>query len=54
MAMRTLPPLTETLLEGIVHALRRVDRQVVAVIVFGSAVYAPDLARDIDLLVISP
>lgn len=53
MAMRPLPPLTETLLEGIVHALRRVDRQVAAVIVFGSAVYAPDLACDIDLLVIS-
>jgi predicted nucleotidyltransferase len=52
-AVKELPPLTEQLLAHIVSALLSVDPNIVAVVLFGSAVYAPDLARDIDLLVIS-
>jgi predicted nucleotidyltransferase len=52
-AVKELPPLTEQLLARIVSALLSVDPNIVAVVLFGSAVYAPDLARDIDLLVIS-
>jgi len=53
--MKTLsrPTLNDALLSKIVSALLSVDPEIVAVVLFGSAVYAPDLARDIDLLVIS-
>jgi predicted nucleotidyltransferase len=53
--MKTLskPPITDSLLSKIVSALLSIDPDIVAVVLFGSAVYAPDLARDIDLLVIS-
>jgi len=49
-AVKELPPLTEQLLRRIVSALLSIDPDIVAVVLFGSAVYAPDLA---DLLVIS-
>jgi predicted nucleotidyltransferase len=52
-AVKGLPPLTEQLLGRIVSELLSIDPDIVAVVLFGSAVYAPDLARDIDLLVIS-
>ena len=51
--VRTLPAITDDLLSAIVQALRDVDSDLVSVVLFGSAVYAPDLARDLDLLVIS-
>jgi hypothetical protein len=51
--VKTLAPITEALLTNIVIALRRADPEVVSVVLFGSAVYAPDLARDLDFLVIS-
>ncbi len=51
--VKTLPPITNELLSRIVEALRNVDPNIIAVILFGSAVYAPDLARDIDLLVVT-
>ncbi len=51
--MKISPPVSDALLDAIVMALRSVDSDLVAVVVFGSAVYAPDFARDIDLLVIS-
>lgn len=50
---KTLPPITNELLANIVTALRTVDPNIVAIVLFGSAVYAPDLARDIDLLVVT-
>lgn len=50
---KTLPPITNELLSRIVEALRNVDPNIIAVVLFGSAVYAPDLARDIDLLVVT-
>ncbi len=50
---KTLPPITDELLQRIVVALRTVDPNIVAIVLFGSAVYAPDLARDIDLLVVT-
>ena len=52
-ATKPLPPITNELLSSIVSALRTIDPNIVTIILFGSAVYAPDLARDIDLLVIS-
>ncbi len=51
--VRTLPAITDDLLAAIVQAFRDVDADLVAVILFGSAVYAPDLARDLDFLVIT-
>ncbi|MFA0740536.1 MAG: hypothetical protein DFNUSKGM_000643 [Candidatus Fervidibacter sacchari] len=53
--MKTLskPMINDALLSKIVSALLSVDPNIVAIVLFGSAVYAPDLARDIDLLVIS-
>jgi len=50
---KTLPPITDELLQRIVVALRTVDPNIVVIVLFGSAVYAPDLARDIDLLVVT-
>ncbi len=50
---KTLPPITNELLSRIVEALRNVDPNILAVFLFGSAVYAPDWARDIDLLVVT-
>ncbi|MFN3421688.1 MAG: hypothetical protein ACK40X_08200 [Armatimonadota bacterium] len=52
-AVKSPPFITDDLLSRIVSALRNVDPNILAVILFGSAVYAPDLARDIDLLVIT-
>ena len=51
--VRTLPAITDDLIAAIVQAFRDVDADLVAVILFGSAVYAPDLARDLDFLVIT-
>ena len=51
--VRTLPAITDDLLADIVQAFRDADADLMAVILFGSAVYAPDLARDLDFLVIS-
>jgi hypothetical protein len=51
--VRTLPAITDDLLSAIGQALRDVDSDLVSVVLFGSAVYAPDLARDLDFLVIS-
>ncbi|MFA0780649.1 MAG: hypothetical protein RJAPGHWK_002167 [Candidatus Fervidibacter sp.] len=51
--VRTLPAITDDLLSAIVQTFRDVDADLVAVILFGSAVYAPDLARDLDFLVIT-
>lgn len=39
--------------EKLVGALRGVDPEIRAIVLFGSAVYAPDLAQDLDVLVIS-
>jgi len=52
-AVKNSPPITNSLLAKIVDALLATDPNIVAIVLFGSAVYAPDLARDIDLLVIS-
>lgn len=38
-------------LSRLCEALRRVDPDILEIVLFGSAVYAPDLARDIDLVV---
>ncbi|MFN3422954.1 MAG: hypothetical protein ACK40X_14670, partial [Armatimonadota bacterium] len=35
------------------EALLRVDKDIVAIVQFGSSVYAPELANDIDLLVVT-
>ncbi|MCS7188013.1 MAG: nucleotidyltransferase domain-containing protein [Armatimonadetes bacterium] len=51
--VKTFPPITNDLLTKIVSSLRTADLNIVAIVLFGSAVYAPDLARDIDLLVIT-
>jgi hypothetical protein len=51
--VRTLPAITDDLLADIVQAFRDADADLVSVVLFGSAVYAPDLARDLDFLVIS-
>ena len=51
--MLSKPMINDALLSKIVSALLSVDPNIVAIVLFGSAVYAPDLARDIDLLVIS-
>ena len=53
MKMLSKPMINDALLSKIVSALLSVDPNIVAIVLFGSAVYAPDLARDIDLLVIS-
>jgi len=50
---KALPPITDGLLANIVSSLRAIDPEIVAIVLFGSAVYAPDLARDIDLLVLT-
>jgi hypothetical protein len=40
-------------LEAICENLRAADPDIVAIVQFGSSIYAPDLARDVDLLVIT-
>lgn len=39
--------------EKLIEALLKVDPEICAIVLFGSAVYAPDLAKDLDVLVIS-
>ena len=41
------------LLKAVCEKLLKHDPEVVEVVQFGSSVYAPDLSRDVDLLVIS-
>lgn len=40
-------------LEQVVARLRRTDPRIRAIVLFGSAVWAPDLARDLDILVVT-
>jgi predicted nucleotidyltransferase len=40
-------------LDELVDALLRADADILEIVLFGSAAYAPDLARDIDLLILT-
>ena len=53
MQLTTVRDAIESALHTIVEALLSIDVDIVSIILFGSAVYAPELAHDLDLLIIS-
>ncbi|MBI4675557.1 MAG: nucleotidyltransferase domain-containing protein [Chloroflexi bacterium] len=46
-------PIAGVNLDELVDALRRADPDILEIVLFGSAAYAPDLARDVDLIVMT-
>jgi predicted nucleotidyltransferase len=53
MTTKLAPTQTEGLLSDIVERLRQVDPNLCAIVLFGSFVWTPELARDVDVAVIS-
>jgi hypothetical protein len=50
-SMVSVSPKPRTNLQKMCQALRLADQDIVEIVQFGSSVYAPDLARDVDLMV---